>query len=83
MTSNNKYLTHIISKGLKGDLTCVVSWYDDLRENASYFGSLIAAEVSQGSIGLVLSSMRPGFLVRNLDVALSCASSFAALGAVL
>ena len=76
-------MAHIIAKGLKGDFGCVISWFEDLRGNANYLGSLIAAEVSQGSIALVLAAMRPGFFARSLPVALSCASLFSALGEVL
>lgn len=83
MTQGGKYLTYVISKGLKGKHEPVISWYSDMYANLTRIVELVASEVAQGSIEIILSSLQSGFLSKNPDTVLWTCRIFAKLGSDL
>ncbi|CAG9322647.1 unnamed protein product [Blepharisma stoltei] len=83
LTQGNKYLAHIIVKGLKGDLKPIYSWYKTILEHLSRLTDLMINEEPNGSIKLVLSAFRPGFLSKNEDIAHACCDLYNSLFEVL
>ena len=79
LTQGNKYLAQIIGKGLKTDFVPIRSWYRRLKSCASHLTALILKESQSGSLALVLSAFRPGFLSKDEGVVLDCAALFLAL----
>eukprot|EP00357_Protocruzia_adherens_P031664 CAMPEP_0115033794 /NCGR_PEP_ID=MMETSP0216-20121206/40176_1 /TAXON_ID=223996 /ORGANISM="Protocruzia adherens, Strain Boccale" /LENGTH=1250 /DNA_ID=CAMNT_0002412373 /DNA_START=59 /DNA_END=3809 /DNA_ORIENTATION=- len=69
LTSGNKYLAHILIKGVKGVFDPVIQWYQDVYQNEGHLVDLIAQEETQGSVTMILGALRPGLLSKNGDVA--------------
>ena len=69
LTQGGKYLAHIIAKGLRGQYEPVVAWYQAVFGNLKHLLALILKEEVNGSINLILSTLRPGFLSRSLEAA--------------
>lgn len=80
MTQGGKYLAHIIVKGLKGQYEPVVKWYQALFAVLKHLMGLIVKEEVNGSVSLILSTLRPGLLSRNLEVCQWTCRVFARLG---
>ena len=72
LTQNNKFLAHVIVKGLRGDHTPIYYWYNTLINHCDKLVGLIKAEVGKGSVNLILSALRPGLLSRNLSTGEKC-----------
>lgn len=72
LTQSGKYLSYIISRGLKGKHTTIILWYDDILRNSFYLVQLIIKEINQGSIDLILSALMPGLGSKNLETVLFC-----------
>ena len=80
MTQGGKYLAHILVKGLKGQYEPVVSWYQAVFSALKHLLTLIIKEEVNGSVSLILSTLRPGLLSRNLEAAQWTCRVFARLG---
>ena len=66
LIQNNKYLAHLIVKGLRGDHYPIFQWYSSLLLNFDKLLSLIQNEIAKGSINLILSAVKPGLLSKNV-----------------
>lgn len=66
LTQGNKYLAHVIVKGLRGETSPIHLWYDSLISNIDKLSTLIQYEIPKGSINLILSALKPGLLSKNL-----------------
>lgn len=80
LTQNGKYLSHVISKGLKGKHDPIINWYQEIYSVQAHLIKLMSQEEASGSIPLMLSSLRSGFLSKNLDTVLWCCRLFSKLG---
>ena len=67
MTQGGKYLARILVKGLKGQYQPVLSWYQGVFSALKHLITLIVKEQVNGSIALILSTLRPGLLSRHLE----------------
>ena len=80
LTQNGKYLGHVIVKGLKGKHEPIINWFQEVFANLKHLVNLIEKEEVNGSVVLVLSSLKAGFLSKSLESALLCCRIFARLG---
>lgn len=80
MTQGGKYLAHIIVKGLKGQYAPVVAWYQAVFAALKHLIGLVVKEEVNGSVSFLLSTLRPGFLSRSLEVAQWTCRVFSRLG---
>lgn len=83
LTQNGKYLSHVIHKGLKGSYYPVIDWYKGLYSDLPHLVQLVSREEANDSIPLMLSSLRSGFVSKNLDTVLWCCRLFSRLGSDL
>jgi hypothetical protein len=81
LTQKGKYLTHVIAKGLRGKFEPIVSWYQDMYANMRLIIQLIEREEASGSLNLMLSALRPGFVSKSIEVTVWTCRLFAKLGA--
>jgi hypothetical protein len=70
LTQGGKYLAHIIVKGLKGQYEPVVAWYQAIFSALKHLFALIIKEETNGSIALILSTLRPGLLSKHVETTL-------------
>ncbi len=54
MADGNKYLGHILVKGLKGEFEPVINWLEEIFEKIKHLVFLIEKEASAGSILLIM-----------------------------
>jgi hypothetical protein len=80
MTQGGKYLAHIIVKGLKGQYEPVVAWYQAIFAALKHLFALIVKEEVNGSIALILSTLRPGLLSKHVETTLWTCRVFSRLG---
>lgn len=69
LTQGNKYLAHIIAKGIKGQFDKIIAWYQDIHSNVKHLVRLIEKEEANDSMNLMLTAFRPGFFSRAVEVA--------------
>jgi len=50
----NKYLAHVLAKGIKGNFEPIVDWYKSLYGNTKHLLQLVLKEESTGSVPLIL-----------------------------
>ena len=62
LTQGNKFLAHILVKGLKGNHEKVQNWYSLLISRFHKIKQLIQSEIEKGSLSLVLNAAKPGFI---------------------
>lgn len=72
MTNNNKYLNHVIVKGMKGEYEPVVAWYQEVYANSKHLTNLIQNEEGTTALLMVLNILKIGLLSKNYDVAVWC-----------
>lgn len=72
LTQGNKFLAHVIVKGLKGDHSKIHNWYLNLYKNSFHLSGLIEVELAKGSLNMIFSSIKPGFLSKNIKTAEKC-----------
>ncbi|OMJ93856.1 hypothetical protein SteCoe_3045 [Stentor coeruleus] len=80
LTQGGKYLSYVISKGLKGKHGPIISWYTELYSTLPHLIRLISNEQASGSLSLMLGSLKSGFNSKNLEVVLWCCRLFSKLG---
>lgn len=80
LTQGGKYLARILVKGLKGQYNPVVAWYQGVYSSLKHLLGLLVKEQINGSITLILSTLRPGFLSRHLETAQWTCRVFLRLG---
>lgn len=73
-------MAHIIVKGLKGQYEPVVAWYQAVFAALKHLLGLMVKEEVNGSVSLLLSTLRPGFLSRSLEAAQWTCRVFGRLG---
>lgn len=81
LTQGGKYLAHIIAKGLRGKYEPVVAWYQAVYSNEKQLMTVVMKEEANGSVNLILSTLRPGFFSKNFETAQWTCRLFARLGA--
>lgn len=80
LTQGGKYLSYVISKGLKGKHGPIITWYTELYSTLPHLIRLISNEQASGSLPLMLGSLKSGFNSKNLEVVLWCCRLFSKLG---
>ena len=68
LMSGNKYLAHVLVKGIKGDFEPIHNWYQELYSNQKYILQLVVKEESTGSVPLILQALKPGLLSKDEQV---------------
>ena len=63
-------MAHIVVKGLKGDFQAVIHWYTSIFETVTRLTQLMANEMHNGALNLILPVLRPGLMARDLTVVL-------------
>lgn len=79
LTQGNKYLAHLIVKGLRADFKPILAWYKTINEHSEHLANLMTREEPNGSIKLVLSAFRPGFFTKNEAIAHACSELYSNL----
>ena len=80
MTQGNKYLAHIVVKGLKGQFGSVLNWYHKIDETLDHLTAMILKEASAGSLALILPVLRPGLISRDEGIVIYAAKLIKRLG---
>lgn len=70
LTQNGKYLTQIITKGLRGKFDPIIGWYKQLQGNIDRLLQLLEQEMQNESVELLMSSLCPGLYAKSLEVVL-------------
>lgn len=83
LTEGNKYLSVVLTKGLKGDFQPVLSLYADISDNIVSLCACVAAEASHGALVLVASALRPGLQSKSEEVIQTTAHFFQAFARAL
>jgi len=65
----NKYLAHVLAKGIKGNFEPITDWYKQVYANSKHLLQLIVKEESTGSVNMALQAFKPGLYSKNEDVA--------------
>lgn len=65
-TNQNKYLAHLIAKGLKGDFTPIIKFYEDLKDHVPKMKSLF--ENDSKSEAFTLYALKPGLVSKSPEV---------------
>ena len=73
LTQGNKFLAHIIVKGLKGNHEKVQDWYSVFIGKFSKLKQLIEVELAKGSLQLILNAVKPGLLCKQQKTVEKCA----------
>lgn len=80
LTQGGKYLSHVLAKGVRGKHDLVVAWYQEIFSSARHLVKLIAKEEANGSVNLILSSLKTGLISRSVDTSNWCCRLFVKLG---
>ena len=68
LMNGNKYLAHVVAKGIKGNFDPVIYWYKELYAQAKHILQLVIKEESTGSVPTLLQALKPGLYSKNEDV---------------
>jgi len=79
MTDGNKYLSHILVKGLKNDAVPVISWLSEVFLSSDTFSNLIKQEEKNNSVTMVLNCLKGGLYSKHKDIAIWTAKIFTKL----
>lgn len=69
LAGGNKYLAHVVIKGVKGDFEPIVLWYQDVYANINHLMSLLVKEESPEAVTNVLQVLKPGLMSKEEEVA--------------
>lgn len=67
-TNQNKYLAHVIAKGVKGDFRPIINFYESLRAHIPKIKSLFESDPK--SEGFTLYALKPGLVSKSPEVVL-------------
>ena len=70
LTQGGKYLAYVIAKGLKGKHGPIILWYQEIYGFISHLLKLISLEEANGSVPLMLASLKSGFNSKSLETVL-------------
>jgi hypothetical protein len=80
IADGNKYLAHILVKGLKGLFQPIHDFYQEAYSKNKHLLNLIQNEEANGSVHSVMQIFKPGLLSKNYEVADWAARIIAKLG---
>ena len=69
LVNGNKYLAHVLAKGIKGNFEPVIYWYKELYAQSKHILQLVIKEESTGSVPTILQALKPGLYSKNEEVA--------------
>ena len=74
LTTNSRYLVHIMMHGVKGSFEPVVSWLQELHTQSKFLRGMLSEEAQTNSALLgVLNTLRPALISQSNEVViLSC-----------
>lgn len=72
LTQSGRYLSYVIMKGFKGQHAVIVTWYQTVYTHIRHMARLMEYEEDCGSMPLMLSTLKTGFLSKKLETALWC-----------
>ena len=68
LAQSGKILLHILTKGIKGNIDPVLSWYDKIIENSDFLSNLIAKSKNNVSVLLIFGSLKSGLLGKDYKI---------------
>ena len=80
LADGNKYLAHILVKGVKGQFEPIQEFFQEVYSSHKHLIKLIQMEESQGSVRTILQAFKPGLLSKNFEVAEWASRVLAKLG---
>ena len=80
MANGNKYLAHIVGKGVKGIFEPIILWYQDICTNSEHLVDLIQNDKTMNALVFAQTAIKPGFLSKNFEVAEWTCTLFSKLG---
>lgn len=80
LANGNKYLAHVVAKGIKGNFEPVSSWYQALYAQSKQLLQLVLKEESTGAVNNLLQALKPGLYSKSEDVAQWTCKLLAKLG---
>ena len=80
LTQDNKYLNHVVVKGMKGKYDQVLTWYQDLHAHSKHILTLLTKEDPVAGAELFLGAFKPGFFSKSVEVVQWCSRVFSKLG---
>ena len=79
MANSNKYISHILVKGLKNDFVSVLNWLKEIYSSLNAFASLIESEEESELMMMPLNVLKGGLYSRNKEIAITTAKIFTKL----
>lgn len=73
-TNQNKYLAHVIAKGLKGEFSQIISFYQELQKYIAKLKTMFESDPK--SQGFTLYALKPGLVSKNKEVVLETINLF-------
>ena len=83
LTQGGKYLAYVVAKGIKGSHTAVIAWLQAVYSQVKHAAALIEEEEAKGSVVLMLSAFKSGFVSKHLETAIWTCRLYARLAAEL
>ena len=80
MTNGNKYLAHVVVKGVKGIFEPIILWYQDVYASSKHLLDLIQNDKTMNALIFVQAALKPGFLSKNIEVAQWTCTLFSKFG---
>ncbi|CAD8059186.1 unnamed protein product [Paramecium sonneborni] len=82
-TNNNKYLAHILAKGVKGVFEPIVSFYKETYANSNQLNKLFNEDSTKKSMIFALQALKPGLISKSYDVVYEAVRLFTRLGSLI
>ena len=82
-TNNNKYLAHILAKGVKGIFEPIVSFYKEVFANANQLNKLFSEDGTRKSLVFAFQALKPGMISKSFEVAYEAIRLFNKLASIV
>ncbi|CAD8181583.1 unnamed protein product [Paramecium octaurelia] len=82
-TNNNKYLAHILAKGVKGVFEPIVAFYKETYANGNQLIKLFNEDSTKKSLVFAFQALKPGLISKSFDVAYESVRLFTRLGSMI
>jgi len=67
INNGNKYLAHILVKGMKGNFEMILNWLRDVFSHSLRIAALLIED--EASIPAFMQTIKPGLISKEIDVA--------------
>ncbi|CAK88326.1 unnamed protein product (macronuclear) [Paramecium tetraurelia] len=82
-TNNNKYLAHILAKGVKGVFEPIIAFYKETYANSNQLNKLFNEDATKKSMIFAFQALKPGLVSKSYDVVYEAVRLFTRLGSLI